>query len=111
MPRAHTLRDRLGVEINLSDTVMVTAWGTARLIDTGVKSPVVRINRTRVVIIDSDGCERAVRPTELCVQRRDGQPGHEGNRPAERQCTCGAVHHSGCFCNLTPREFHASKES
>jgi hypothetical protein len=73
------MRDALGVEILPTDTLMVTAWGTARLIDVRTQSPVVRLNRTRVVIIDSTNDERAVNPRETCVLRRDGKPGYEGN--------------------------------
>lgn len=79
-----TLTDALGVTILPTDTVLVTAWGTARLVDTGTRSPVVRFGRTRVVIIDADREERAVNPSEISVLRRDGERGLEGNLPAYR---------------------------
>jgi hypothetical protein len=78
--RTYTHRDRLGVEINANDTVLVIAWGVARLVDTGTKSRIVKINRKRIVIIDSDGYDRSVSPSELAVLRRDGENGLEGNR-------------------------------
>jgi hypothetical protein len=75
-----SLHDSLGVEILPTDTVRVTSWGIgARLTDVGQASPVVRINRTRIVVHVNDE-DRAVNPTEVNVLRRDGQPGHEGNR-------------------------------
>ena len=79
-PQAAMPSDRLGVPLETDDRVMVTAWGYgARLVDTGTKSPVVRINRKRVVIIDSDGYERAVGSGVVSVLRRDGAAGFEGN--------------------------------
>lgn len=77
--RVYRHTDCLGIDINSTDTVVVSAWGVARLIDCGIRSRVVRINRVNVVIIDADGRERAVRPSELCVLRRDGEDGLEGN--------------------------------
>jgi hypothetical protein len=79
-----TVTDALGVEILPTDTVLVTSWGTARLVDTGTRSPVVRFGRTRVVILDADREERAVSPSEVSVVRRDGEKGLEGNLPAYR---------------------------
>jgi hypothetical protein len=74
------MKDNLGVEIQPTDTVFVASWGYgARLVDTGTRSPVVRINRKRVVIVDSDGLERAVDRSHLQVMRRDGVSGFEGN--------------------------------
>jgi hypothetical protein len=73
--------DGLAVEILVTDTVMVTSWGYgARLIDTNLKRPVIRFNRTRVVILDASNEERAMRPIELTVLRRDGASGFEGNK-------------------------------
>lgn len=78
------IRDRRGVEILATDTVMVTAQGDgARLIDTGIKRTVVRLNRTRVVILDADGQERAIAGNVLSVVRRDGLTGFEHNRTEE----------------------------
>jgi hypothetical protein len=74
------LKDALNVTILPSDNVMVTAWGIARLVDVRTKSQIIRINRTRVIIIDSDGYERSVLPAELTVLRRDGAAGFEGNK-------------------------------
>jgi hypothetical protein len=75
------IRDTHGVEILPTDTVMVTSWGEgARLIDTDLKRPVIRLNRVRVVILDADGLERAIHPAYLSVMRRDGAPGFEGNK-------------------------------
>lgn len=79
------VHDARGVEIVSTDTVMVTAWGEgARLIDTGIKRAVVRLNRTRVVILDADGQERAISGRELSVLRRDGADGFEHN--TDRSC-------------------------
>ncbi|TXI53150.1 hypothetical protein [Mycolicibacterium mageritense] len=76
------IRDSGGIEILATDSVMVTAWGDGtRLIDTGIKRPVIRLNRQRVVILDADGQERAMRGSVLSVLRRDGEPGFEHNRP------------------------------
>lgn len=102
--RVYTHRDALGVEINRNDTVMVTAWGTARLVDTGVKSAVLRIGPKRIVIVDIDGYERAVNPRELTVMRRDGGNGFEGNKPkvspwGDVVCrACGGVGVDSCIC-------------
>jgi len=74
------IHDARGTEILPTDSVMVTAWGEgARLIDTGIKRPVIRLNRTRVVILDADGLERAFAGGELSVLRRDGADGFEHN--------------------------------
>jgi hypothetical protein len=75
------MQDSHGIEILPTDTVMVTSWGYgARLVDTNIKRPVIRLNRTRVVIADASGDERAISPTNLTVLRRDGANGFEGNR-------------------------------
>lgn len=72
--------DSRGVQILPTDTVTVTSYGEgARLVDCGLRSKVVRFGRTKVVIIDADGRERAVSPSNLLVARRDGYPGHEYN--------------------------------
>lgn len=74
------LTDQLGVTIRTSDHVVVSGYGDgARQGDCGVTSPVVRLARTRVVILDRDGAERSVSPRSLAVLRRDGRPGLEGN--------------------------------
>ncbi|HEU5046091.1 MAG TPA: hypothetical protein VFT75_18370 [Nocardioidaceae bacterium] len=78
----HDHVDRLGVRIRIDDIVTVVAWGVARLVDCGIRSRVVRSHRVNIVIIDADGRERAVSPSEVLVARRDGCPGHEANRPA-----------------------------
>jgi hypothetical protein len=76
------VNDSQGTEILPTDTVMVTAWGYgARLVDSGIKRPVIRFNRVRVVVEDSDGFARAISPRCLSVLRRDGAPGFEHNRP------------------------------
>ncbi|AXH46923.1 hypothetical protein I5G67_gp087 [Mycobacterium phage Aminay] len=78
-----SIKDSAGIEILATDTVMVTAWGNAaRLVDTGIKRPIVRFGRSRVVILDSDNIERSVTGSELSVLRRDGAPGFEHNRVA-----------------------------
>ena len=74
------IRDVRGIEILHTDTVMVTGWGEgARLIDTGLKRPVIRLNRSRVVILDREDQERAFSGKELSVLRRDGAAGFEHN--------------------------------
>lgn len=80
-PQARPLRDSHGVQIRPTDIVMVTSWGEgARLIDTDLVRPVIRLNRVRVVILDAGGDERAIHPANLSVMRRDGVRGFEGNR-------------------------------
>lgn len=81
-----SLHDSHGVEILPTDHVMVTSYGLgARLVDTGTRSPVLRLLRKRVQISDSDGCPRAISPANLSVLRRDGVRGFEGNRKRKRK--------------------------
>lgn len=83
-----TPTDTLGVPVGIGDTVTVTSWGApVRLVDTGRKAKVVGFTRTgNVVLEDLDHPHdpiargRAVRPGYLAVARRDGLPGHEGNK-------------------------------
>ncbi len=78
------IRDVRGVEILPTDTVMVTGWGEGgRLIDTGLKRPVIRLNRRRVVILDHEDQERPFSGSELSVLRRDGAAGFEHNKGRE----------------------------
>lgn len=79
--------DNLGVTIRATDRVIVSSWGYgARLVDTGIKSDIVRFGKTRVVILDADNRERAVSPLNLTVLRRDGSNGLEGNKPKTFVC-------------------------
>jgi hypothetical protein len=78
-PRA----DALGVEVRVGDTVTVTAWGApVRLSDVGRRSEVTGATaQGRLVLLDGDiAGGRAVPVSCVLVARRDGQPGHEGNR-------------------------------
>lgn len=83
------VRDTLGVTIRRGDTVTVIAWGApVRLIDTGRLARVVSITpRGNVILADTHNPSdpiargRSVSPGLLAVARRDGRPGHEGNRP------------------------------
>jgi hypothetical protein len=80
-PSARRLYDSHKVLIRPTDRVMVTSWGEgARLIDTDLVRPVIRFGRTRVVILDAGGDERAIHPANLSVMRRDGAQGFEGNK-------------------------------
>lgn len=80
--------DTLGVPVEIGDTVRVTSWGApVRLTDTGRLATVAGFSRTGNIVLDEGTDEpdpiargRSVRPGYLAVQRRDGQPGHEGNR-------------------------------
>lgn len=75
------MKDSCGTEILDTDTVMITAYGYgARVVDTGVKSPVLRFTPSRAVVRDADGQHRAVSGTCLTVLRRDGLLGFEHNR-------------------------------
>jgi len=81
-----TATDTLGVAIRHGDTVTVTSWGgPVRLIDTGRRAIVVDFTHAGNVVLSDDYADpiargRAVSPGMLAVARRDGQPGHEGNR-------------------------------
>ena len=112
-----TVRDALGVPMEVGDTVRVTAWGApVRLIDTGRIATVAGFSRSGNVVLDEGPNEpdpiargRSVRPGCLAVMRRDGQAGLEGNTPVlvdvlvtdgidhsvtaasrEWDCSCGA---------------------
>lgn len=88
-PTATGLTDSLGVEFLIGDTVTVSAWGgSVRLADTGRRAVVTGVTAARNLVLDTlqafgddpiaNG--RSVRPGCLLVARRDGTPGHEGNR-------------------------------
>lgn len=73
--------DSNGIEILPTDRVCVAAVGYgARHADNGIIRPIVAMNRTRVVILDADGNERAIGGPVLSVMRRDGTLGFEHNR-------------------------------
>lgn len=80
--------DALGVTIAVGDTVTVIAYGApVRLVDTGRKATVAGLTRAGNVLLEDHNHPhdpiargRAVRPGYLAVARRDGLPGHEGNR-------------------------------
>lgn len=75
------MKDSRGVDIQPSDIVMVTAWGSgARLADVRTKSRVLGFGRTRVRVIDANGLPRGIDPACLTVMRRDGASGFEANR-------------------------------
>ena len=88
---AGALVDALGVEIQPGDTVTVIAWGDpVRLTDTGRQARVVSFTPAGNVLLadahhplDPIARGRAVSPGLLAVARRDGRPGHEGNRIQE----------------------------
>ena len=81
----NTVRDTLGVPIQVDDVVVVTAWGhPVRLVDTGRRAQVVGFTDRGNVKLENEGSDpiargRAVDPGCLAVARRDGQPGYEGN--------------------------------
>ncbi|AXH46879.1 hypothetical protein I5G67_gp041 [Mycobacterium phage Aminay] len=80
------ITDDNGIEILPTDRVHVGAVGYgARHADFDRISHIVRMNRTRVVIIDHDGNERAIGGPALSVMRRDGLHGFEHNRIRRRQ--------------------------
>lgn len=81
--------DTLGVEVLVGDTVTITAWGApVRLTDTGRRATVTGVNRAGNLTLDGGPLHahdpiangRGVRPGYVTVARRDGAPGHEGNR-------------------------------
>ena len=90
--------DSLGVEFRVGDTVTVSAWGApVRLIDTGRRAEVAGFTRsgnirlrelTPAAAADPIARGLAVRPGCLLVARRDGAPGHEGNRPHPLTAHC-----------------------
>ena len=74
--------DSNGSQILPTDRVCVGAVGYgARHADNGIIRPILGVNRTRVVILDADGLERAIGGRVLSVMRRDGVRGFEHNRP------------------------------
>jgi hypothetical protein len=74
------MKDSLGVDILLDDTVLVISYGEgARQVDCGTRSSIVKLGRTRATIFDSDREFRAVSSRNLAVVRRDGATGLEGN--------------------------------
>ena len=76
--------DSNGIDILPDDHVCVAAVGYgARHADNGIIRPIRGINRTRVVILDVDGNERAIGGKVLSVMRRDGLRGFEHNRLRE----------------------------
>lgn len=73
--------DSNGIEILITDRVFVGMVGSgARHADNGIVRPILGMNRTRVVILDADGNERAIGGSVLSVMRRDGVHGFEHNR-------------------------------
>lgn len=79
--------DTLGVRIMVGDTVRVTSWGAPiRLADVGRTAQVRGVTRRRrLILADTDPVDPiarggAVSPGCVAVARRDGTPGHEGNR-------------------------------
>lgn len=75
--------DSNGIEIRATDRVCVGAVGYgARHADNGIIRPVLALKRTRVVIHDADGNERAIAGRVLSVMRRDGALGFEHNLPS-----------------------------
>lgn len=77
--------DSNGIEILASDRVCVGSVGhRARHADNGIIRAVLRLNRTRVVIFDADGEQRAIGGQVLSVMRRDGVKGFEHNRVREK---------------------------
>jgi len=76
-----SIHDNHGIAIAPTDTVIVTSWGYgARLVDCGIRRPVIRLGRTRVTIDDCDGNPRTIAGCNLSVVRRDDGNGFEGNR-------------------------------
>ena len=80
--------DTLGVEIRPGDTITVIGWGApVRLRDCGRRATVAGFTRAGNVVLfpsrpayDAIAGGRAASPRMLAVARRDGKPGHEGNR-------------------------------
>lgn len=76
--------DSNGIEILPTDRVCVGSVGYgARHADNGIIRPIMGMNRTRVVILDADGNERAIGGAVVTVMRRDGRLGFEHNRLRE----------------------------
>lgn len=84
----HRIADTHGIDIEVGDTLMITAYGwNARLIDTGRKVTVTGFTRGGNVTHDGGdyGLDRVangkpLRPGCVSVMRRDGESGFEGNR-------------------------------
>lgn len=84
-----TVTDTLGVAIRVGDVVTVIGWGwNVRLIDTGRTFTVTGITWAGNLTHDTEVADGySVHPSCVAVARRDGKPGHEGNRAT---CpTCG----------------------
>lgn len=74
-------RDSRGIEINVGDTVIVTAWGApVRRYDCRERFVVTGVTRSGNLTHDTDVANgAAVGPGYVTVARRDGQPGFEAN--------------------------------
>lgn len=76
------IKDILGVEIKVGDTVRVTSWGgRIRLVDCGSTTVVTGFTGKGYLTHNDPQVAhgRALYPHNVAVQRRDGKPGHEGN--------------------------------
>lgn len=82
MSKSTGTKDTLGVEILVGDTVTVTSWGwNVRLADTGRRFTVTGVTWAKNLTHDTDvAAGYTVHPSCVAVARRDGQPGHEGNK-------------------------------
>lgn len=85
---AAAVTDALGVPVLVGDVVTVVHRGDGvRLADCGRRAAVTGLTRAgNLVLVNPDGYVhdpiaggRAVRPGCVCVARRDGLPGHQGN--------------------------------
>jgi hypothetical protein len=86
------ITDALGVTFEVGDTVTVAGYGYGvRLTDCGRRVTVIGFTRAGNVVHDGGMAHganpldlvangRAIRPACILVARRDGEPGHEGNR-------------------------------
>lgn len=79
---APTITDGLGVEILIGDIVTIIGWGwNVRLSDVGHKTTITGITWARNLQHDTDDADGyTLHPSCVAVARRDGKPGHEGNR-------------------------------
>lgn len=96
--------DILHVDIRVGDLVTVTGWGwEVRLADVGKVVTVMGFTPAGNIRHDSTHVANghAIKPGCVAVRRRDGKIGHEGNR----KCTCGALYHRGCLCNISLVQF------
>lgn len=77
------MKDSHGVDIQVGDTVMITAWGgNVRLTDVRRTGTVTALGRVRPVVewhAKNDPPRGNVRTANLSVMRRDGAQGFEGN--------------------------------